>query len=593
MSGTARRRTIRVGAILIVVGIVVALTIGAFGPYGRTAARWLARGWPAFLILAGVVRLIGFAAERKPRSPVSGGLLIIAGALLLVFSLSSDQGLLQIYGRYWPVVFVVFAGIGLVRYYSHRASDGPKPRLFTPLRLMFAGVIVASGVLANHLSAADPSLGSRLELSRYFRGIRDSVAGRSFTFTEAAPAVVAGVPPGSRISVLNGRGSVRVIGGSKSLRAVLTKNVQAWDEQEARQIADKVHLVLDQGPQGYTVRTASDGDGTQGDIDTHIQLEAPADIVLQVKSNFGKIEASGIRGSFTAESAHGQVAARNIAGDVKLDAEQGVVEVSDVVGSLSITGANRIKAEHISGSVALGASNGTVSLSSIGGPVEIEAPYSNITLADLEQVARIKVDHGSVKVSRSADLEIEAAHSKISAEAVTGSAAFTSSHSRIRAEGLTGSLKVAGPFSAVSAKDIHGPVEIDTNHGEVSLEGFDGTVKIRTSHQDVKLALDSGPVGDIVVDNEQGGIRLRLPNASLFQLEATSPRGRIKVDGFEGLTSTVRDRFTQSFGTGGPRINLRTSRKTITVMGTRDGARPKGVQRTIEGRVGGIEEVGM
>src|SRR5262245_28804667 len=83
--------------------------------------------WPVFLICAGVVRVMGFAVERKPRSPLIGMLLIIVGVLFLAARFQPGLNALQIYGRYWVLLLLVFASVDLVRYYSHRHTDVPPP----------------------------------------------------------------------------------------------------------------------------------------------------------------------------------------------------------------------------------------------------------------------------------------------------------------------------------------------------------------------------------------------------------------------------------------------------------------------------------
>ena len=50
-----------------------------FSSSRSTLTDWLMRLWPVFLVCAGIVRVMGFAAERKPKSPLGGMLLIILG----------------------------------------------------------------------------------------------------------------------------------------------------------------------------------------------------------------------------------------------------------------------------------------------------------------------------------------------------------------------------------------------------------------------------------------------------------------------------------------------------------------------------------
>ena len=123
-----RRGTLLLGLLLLAAGLVLVLA-----PAGSGVAGWLIALWPVFLICAGVVRVMGFAVERKPRSPLVGTLLIIVGVLFLAARFQPGLNALQVYGRYWVLLLAVYASVELVRYYSHRQTEGPPPPVFTPV----------------------------------------------------------------------------------------------------------------------------------------------------------------------------------------------------------------------------------------------------------------------------------------------------------------------------------------------------------------------------------------------------------------------------------------------------------------------------
>src|SRR5215470_4221976 len=109
----------RRGLLLLGLLLVAGGTVFVIAPHHTGLTDWLVRLWPVFLICAGVVRVMGFAVERKPRSPMGGMLLIVIGVLFLASRFQPDLNALQIYGRYWLLLLGVFAGVELVRYYSH------------------------------------------------------------------------------------------------------------------------------------------------------------------------------------------------------------------------------------------------------------------------------------------------------------------------------------------------------------------------------------------------------------------------------------------------------------------------------------------
>src|SRR5215468_3607849 len=107
------RGTLLLGLVLVAAGVLF------FIAPGSSVAGWLMRLWPVFLVCAGVARVMGFAVERKPRSPIGGMLLIIIGVLFFVSRFHTELNALQIYGRYWIVLLGVFASVELIRFYSH------------------------------------------------------------------------------------------------------------------------------------------------------------------------------------------------------------------------------------------------------------------------------------------------------------------------------------------------------------------------------------------------------------------------------------------------------------------------------------------
>src|SRR6185369_17238900 len=151
------RGTLLLGLLLVGIGLAIFLS-----PPSSGLTVWLMRLWPLFMICAGVVRVMGYAVERKPRSPVGGLILIIIGVLFFVSRFHSDLNALEIYGRYWVLLLAIYAGVELIRYYSHRHTEGPSPRVLTIGRVVIVALIVSTGALANRL-AKNPSVLSALK----------------------------------------------------------------------------------------------------------------------------------------------------------------------------------------------------------------------------------------------------------------------------------------------------------------------------------------------------------------------------------------------------------------------------------------------
>jgi len=521
--------------------------------------------WPVFLICAGVVRVMGFAVERKPRSPLVGMLLIIVGVLFLAARFQPGLNALQVYGRYWVLLLIVFASVELVRYYSHRHTEGPPPRVLTPMRVLVVLLIVVTGVFASRV-ANKPSLLSALRLPGFLSGLRDSVVGEAYTFTDQ-PVVNNEIKPGMIVSVNNSYGSVRITGGGSTVRATLAKGVRGWSQEDARKIADRIRLLVNQTADGLTITTNRDQVNEQ--FTTDIQIEVPSYIGVSITDSYGSVIASGIQGGLTAKVSYGQADLTGIKGDVNLALSYCEITASNIEGDLTVTGAKRARISNVAGAVELTAStasDGTVELRDISGRVRVNAPFCRIVAQGLDQAAELNTEHASVDVNRAAALVIDAPHSDVRARNIDGDLRVISSNSSLQLSSISGELEVQAEQCSVSAEDVKGGVAIETTHGDVVVKSFYESVRVATSYRDVTLTTAVEPAGDIDVQNNHGQIKLVLPQSSRFHLDAESANGQIQPIGFSQLEQKVRNSLVRELGLDGPTIKLRTSYKNIIIQ---------------------------
>jgi DUF4097 and DUF4098 domain-containing protein YvlB len=552
------RGTLVLGLLLVGAGTAIILA-----PSGSGVAGWLMRLWPVFLICAGVARVMGFAVERKPRSPIGGMLLIIIGVLFFVSRFHTELNALQIYGRYWIVLLGVFAAVELIRFYSHHHTEGPAPRLFTFGKLLVIALIAATGIIANRV-ASNPSLISALHLRGQLDGLRDALSGNAYAFTDEP--VVTVIRPGGKVAVSNTYGSVRVVGGgTPSVRATLIKSVRAWNGQEdARAIADRVKLAVTSDDAGGVI-VSTNRDQVNENFKTDIQLEVPSHALVSITGSYGSVSVSNIQANVDVRSSHGQVEAKDIQGDLNVDASYMDVTASNIDGDTVIRGAKQARLSGINGSLNVTANNGQVDLRNVPGRIRVEAPFSRVTATEIGD-AEIRTEHSTVDVTHAADLSIVAPNSEVRAKTINGSLRISSSNGNIQVAGVDGDLEIHGDKSSVNAQDIQGSVTVETSYREVSLKNFSESVHVRTSYADVLLVPSSEPVDDIEVENNHGGIKLVLPESSHFQLDAASNNGQINPIGFAGLLSKTRESLVKSLGGDGPTIKLKTSYKSIVIQ---------------------------
>jgi DUF4097 and DUF4098 domain-containing protein YvlB/uncharacterized membrane protein HdeD (DUF308 family) len=551
------RGTLLLGLLLVAGGVTI-----FFAPPGSGLTAWLMRLWPVFMICAGVVRVMGYAVERKPRSPMGGMLLIIIGVLFFVSRFHSDLNALEIYGRYWLLLLAVYAGVELIRYYSHRHTEGPPPRVLTPGRVIIVALICGTGVLANRV-ATNPSVLAALKLPRFLSGLRDSVVGQTFAFTDDT-IESKDFRQGMKVTVNNNFGVVKVTGGSPTLRATLTKGVRGWNQEDARKIAAQIQLIVNKTADGVSITT--NRDQVNQEFSTNIQIEVPSYTNLFITNSFDAVSASNIQGSLSIKVSHGQADVSGVDGDVNLALNYSDANASAINGNLIIKGAKNARVSKVSGSLDLGASNGAVDVRDIGGPARVDAPFCRITAQGLNSESELRTEHASVDVSRTAGLTIDAQHSSVQARNISGDLHISSSNDDINVASIMGVLEVQAEQASVKVEDARGPVDVETTHGEVLVRSFFEGVHVATSYRDVTLIATSQPGGDIDVENNHGEIKIVLPQSSEFQLDASAENGEIKPVGFNALSQRVRASLVASLGEDGPNIRLRTSYKNIIIQ---------------------------
>jgi DUF4097 and DUF4098 domain-containing protein YvlB/uncharacterized membrane protein HdeD (DUF308 family) len=553
-----RRGTLLLGLLLLAAGLVLVLA-----PAGSGIAGWLIVLWPVFLICAGVVRVMGFAVERKPRSPLVGTLLIIVGVLFLAARFQPGLNALQIYGRFWVLLLVVYASVELVRFYSHRHTEGPPPRVFTPMRVVVLLLIVFTGVLANH-AASNPSVLSALRLPGFLGGLRDSVVGEAYAFTDQQ-VVNADIHRGMKVTINNSYGNVKVTGGGSALKATLVKGVRGWSQDEARKVADRIRLLVDRGGDELTITT--NRDQVDGQFTTDIQVDLPPYSSVSITDSYGSITVSGIQEGLTAKASYGQAELKGIKGDVNLALNYYFdISAANLDGDLTVTGARNATISNLAGALSLSGRNGAIDLREISGEVHVDAPFSRITAQGIDQAAEFKTEHELVDIFRAEDVTVNAPHSDVHARNISGDLRIQSSNSNVQLASVAGDVQVDAEQCSINAEDVHGAVVIKTSHGNVAVKNFYEGVRVETSYRDVTLQAAGDPAGDIVVQNNHGQIKLVLPQSSQFRLDAQSASGQIQPIGFVELGERVRDSLIAALGSDGPSIKLRTSYKNIIIQ---------------------------
>jgi hypothetical protein len=276
---------------------------------------------------------------------------------------------------------------------QNRPPSRPRRTRETPARPGLLTIVAAVLLLALLVAAA----------IFLWRTLGDEVPGSSV----AEDSIDSGREP--KVRITNGPGSVAVEGadGSEAVEYEVTRYAVAGDPAAARSAASKVPV--DVAREGSTVTFETDGGGETG---ADYSVVVPSGGGVEVESERGDVEVSGLDGEVTVRAESGDVTVRDVAGDVSVEAESGDV----VVGGVRTD----------TGNVELAVGSGDVSLEDlIAGTLEATVETGDVTLSGrFSGDGRVSVGTGDVTArlpsEDATDLSLETLVGKVSRETPDG-----------------------------------------------------------------------------------------------------------------------------------------------------------------------------
>lgn len=230
------------------------------------------------------------------------------------------------------------------------------PSRISPLLLLLAGLVLALVVVA------------ALFLWRSF--------GESVTGTSVAKDSIDAGGPTPRVQLTNAAGRISIEGveGSKTVEYEATRYAMAADPAAAKQAASEVPVDISREDSKIVIQTDG-GDDTGAEY----ALQIPSGGSVEVESEAGDVEVSGVTGNVTVDAKAGDVTVRDLGGNVSVEAPQGDVTATDIntdTGGAEIdVGSGDLSLEDVVlGTLEAGVESGTVTLSgrfSGGGRVSV------------------------------------------------------------------------------------------------------------------------------------------------------------------------------------------------------------------------------
>jgi hypothetical protein len=259
--------------------------------------------------------------------------------------------------------------------------------------------------------------------------------------------------------------------------------------------------------------------------------------VQEIENNYGKTWITGCGGSLRLTGTSSTVNVKDFNGSLNIDADYSTVTIDNVQKSVSVgdksgkvfidnvrgdvtldADYSRMTATAIDGFVTIRSTSGSVSARQVGG-IQIEAKYTGVDIAKVSGIPGkpVIVNGQSGKVSLQdvvSDVQIDNPYSPITLTRIKGNVDIATTSSNIAAEDVTGDWNCRSQYTVI---DVHGltakRVFITNSSNTVSLllKSVPAFIDIKNQYGAVKIHMPRGYSGDVDLNAEHGNITTTLP----------------------------------------------------------------------------------
>jgi putative adhesin/cell wall-active antibiotic response 4TMS protein YvqF len=442
-----------------------------------------------------------------------GVTLMTIGALLLARNMGYAIPIWTTAARYWPLLLIVWGVLKVVDYIRFTRAGDNRP-LFSGGEVALLIMVILVGGAITTAANLSPDVENIFQL-----GDLDlwDITGNNFEYSEHQEA---DVPAGSTIEIVNLYGDVDVH-PSDTNRVVLDvrKTIRAAQKADADRYANDFTFSIRNEGSRYRILSSRDEGGRVGRsrqyYKSSMTILVPKQSAIQVDNRNGKVTVENLAGTQNITNRYGQVEVRGIMGAVEVENRNGSVTVEDVSDAVKITDRySEVNAKNIGGSLQIANRNGSVYVSEVRGNTTISNAYGPIT-----------------------------------------------------AENITGDLTLNGRNNSIEAEHVSGRVTADASYQNVTIRDASGPITVRNRNGDVVVGFVKPPDKDVSVVTQYSNVRLELPPAASFNIDARTQHGSVDSE-FDGVEtgSSNRDRTLKGqVGRGGPSINIETRNGDIRV----------------------------
>lgn len=295
---------------------------------------------------------------------------------------------------------------------------------------------------------------------------------------------------GLRVENSNGNVTVRARAGTEaSIRAHIS--CSAPTEAEARDLAGRIQIVVDDSASGASVRTEYPKNW-RGNISYSVDYEItlPETAPVEIRNRFGDVSVSDVHAGAIINNSNGRVTFSSGRGTERIDNSFGDVEVRSNDGDVTIRNGNgRVTAGDIRGTVDITNRFGDIRVTNAGRGLTIHSNNGNIEVTNVGGVAVITNSFGRVVVADvKSDLKIQNQNGDVRANDVTGSAELATSFAPVQFSRIGKTLTARATNSTITGETVGESATVETSFGGVDLRGVKGSARVTAGNSSIRLA---------------------------------------------------------------------------------------------------------
>jgi hypothetical protein len=337
------------------------------------------------------------------------------------------------------------------------------------------------------------------------------------------------------LKVINAHGNVEIQGteGDK-ITVTLEKKIWRRNAEEAKKVADNLHLVVTRDDRAVTLTTNRDDVkrvrlvfGVSRGFETNLRLTVPLNTNIDVVNSHGLVKAAQV-GTVSIQNLHGEVVASEVSGELKMENSYEDVELDNIHSACDLrTKHSTLKAEAIAGEMTIEQSHGLVRLREVGQKITIDGIHTEVIGEDLTGPLDIHNSYEKISLRRVGPTRIEGHHSPVEANDVNGDLEIRDDYESADFSNVRGNLQIAGKNLTVTGRNIVGQeIYVSSSYENVKLTDFSGKTTVLASHGDV--ILEPLPLtGPVDVRCEYSPITFYWPAGEQYPLEAQTKNGDI------------------------------------------------------------------